>query len=523
MKVEIVVPEVGESITEGVIVEWFKATGDHVAKDEPLFELETDKITQQVLAQNAGQLSIGVESGDVNIGQVVGSIDTASAGATASALEPLSAETVDLTEAPTVAVGPVGDPPRGPAVDRPLSPAVRRLVDEHELDVSGLEGSGKDGRLTKGDVLAALQRSETRPLASPATARPGLSEEQTAPGGQPLPTMGSEGLTEQPTRLALPSNLRAAGVEQTLAPAKTAIAPEYLIGGKASAQGGHSGKPKQGIAPIPSGSYSVQAREDLPPPPILHGPAPAILDADQGDEALPAVARETRKPMSSLRRRLAQRLVDVQQTAAILTTFNEADMSGVMALREQHKKHFADKHGVKLGFMSFFVKAVVDALKTVPAVNARIDGDHVVQNHFYDIGVAVGTEKGLVVPVLRNVHRMGFAEVELTINDFAKRARERRLGLDEMTGGCFTISNGGVYGSLVSTPILNPPQSAILGMHAIKKRPMVVGPDDRIEARPMMYLALSYDHRLIDGAEAVTFLKRIVECIEAPERMLLQI
>jgi 2-oxoglutarate dehydrogenase E2 component (dihydrolipoamide succinyltransferase) len=225
--------------------------------------------------------------------------------------------------------------------------------------------------------------------------------------------------------------------------------------------------------------------------------------------------------MTSLRKRVAERLVKSQQTAAILTTFNEADMSAVMALRARHRERFEQKHGIRLGIMSFFVKAVVDALRTVPALNAQIDGDEIVQNHFFDIGVAVGTEQGLVVPVLRDADRLGFAEIELKIADFARRARERKLELAELAGGCYTISNGGVYGSLLSTPILNPPQSGILGLHAIKKRPVAV--DDRVEIRPMMYLAQSYDHRLIDGSEAVVFLRRVVECVENPERMLLDI
>ncbi|PID38404.1 MAG: dihydrolipoyllysine-residue succinyltransferase [Proteobacteria bacterium] len=255
------------------------------------------------------------------------------------------------------------------------------------------------------------------------------------------------------------------------------------------------------------------------------GSAPATRPAAEPPAAARAVSsseRETRQPMSSLRKRLAQRLTDVQQSAAILTTFNEVDMSAVMAMRRRFQERFVARHGKKLGFMSFFVKAVVDALKTVPAVNARIEGEEIIQNHYYDIGIAVGTDKGLVVPVLRDADDLGFAAIEERIADYGARAQQRRLELSELTGGVFTISNGGVYGSLVSTPILNPPQSAILGMHAIKKRPMVVE-DDRIEARPMMYLALSYDHRLIDGLEAVTFLKHIVEVLEQPERLLFEI
>ncbi|MBN2490331.1 MAG: 2-oxoglutarate dehydrogenase complex dihydrolipoyllysine-residue succinyltransferase [Planctomycetes bacterium] len=298
------------------------------------------------------------------------------------------------------------------------APSVRRMLQEYGIDPSSIAGTGKDGRITKEDVVRVLNTGKVAPPPPPPASPP---------------------------------------------PSAPASAP----------------------------------------------PAPA------------AGARQTRRPMTSLRKRVAERLVKSQQTAAILTTFNEADMGAVLALRARYKERFEKRHGIRLGIMSFFVKAVVDALQTVPALNAQIDGDDIVQNPFFDIGVAVGTEQGLVVPVLRDADRLGFAEIELKIADFARRARERKLELAELAGGCYTISNGGVYGSLLSTPILNPPQSGILGLHAIKKRPVVV--DDRVEIRPMMYLAQSYDHRLIDGSEAVTFLKRVVECVENPERMLLDI
>ena len=276
-----------------------------------------------------------------------------------------------------------------------------------------------------------------------------------------------------------------------------------------------------------STSIGGRARHPIEP---VSGAAPAApVEADQ--TAAPAAIqaqlvelvteRQTRAPMTPLRQRVAERLVEVQQRSAILTTFNEADMSGVMALRARYKDTFKERHGIGLGFMSFFVKASIDALKTVPQVNTYIDGGDVVTNHYYDIGIAVSTDRGLVVPVLRGADRLSMAEVEARIADFSRRAQERKLELSELTGAVFTISNGGVFGSMMSTPILNPPGSAILGMHAIKKRPVVV--DDEITVRPMMYLAVSYDHRIIDGREAVTFLKRIVECIENPERMLLEI
>jgi 2-oxoglutarate dehydrogenase E2 component (dihydrolipoamide succinyltransferase) len=259
----------------------------------------------------------------------------------------------------------------------------------------------------------------------------------------------------------------------------------------------------------------IADRETLPE-------AEAEEDVNAPAEPTPILSeRQTRKPMSPMRQRIAERLVEVQQQAAILTTFNEADLSGVMALRGQYKEMFKDRHGIGLGFMSFFVKASIDALKTVPTVNGFIDGDQVVTNHYYDIGIAVSTDRGLVVPVIRNADGLNMAEIELAIADLATRAQERKLELSELSGATFTISNGGVFGSMMSTPILNPPGSAILGMHAITKRPVVV--NDEVVIRPMMYLAVSYDHRLIDGRESVTFLKRIVECIENPERMMLEV
>jgi 2-oxoglutarate dehydrogenase E2 component (dihydrolipoamide succinyltransferase) len=374
MAVEVKIPEVGESITEGFLAEWSQPDGAVVAVEDPLLVLETDKITMTVNAEHAGRLKIMVAEGEtVEVGQAVATIDT------------------DVTE--TAAAAPESAPAPEPVDDSPL----------------------------KGDVIRFLEnRLKDTPAPTPAPISPAAETE--APGPQPV---------------ALP---------------------------------------------------------------------------DQ---------RQTRRPMSRLRQRLAERLVEVQQTAAILTTFNEADMSRVMALRSEYKEEFRKKHEIGLGFMSFFVKATVDALKTVPEVNAYIDGDEIVTNHYFDIGVAVSTDKGLVVPVVRNADRLTMAEIEASIADLAQRAQERRLELSDLTGAVFTISNGGVFGSLLSTPILNPPGSAILGMHTIQKRPVAVG--DEIVIRPMMYLAMSYDHRIIDGREAVTFLKRICECIEDPERMLLEI
>jgi 2-oxoglutarate dehydrogenase E2 component (dihydrolipoamide succinyltransferase) len=421
MAFEVKIPEVGESITEGFLAEWSQSDGAVVAVEDPLLVLETDKITMNVNAEQAGRLQILVAEGEtVQVGQVVATIDT---GVTAPA-------DADEKPAPAAAApSPAPEPQTAETVTPDvagLSPAVRRLVAEHRLDPAAIEGTGKGGRILKSDVLRYLETRETGGAAEPA-------------------------------------------------PVSVEVKP-----------------------------VSTAAVEPPRPRPV------AMPDQ-----------RQTRAPMSRLRQRLAERLVEVQQTAAILTTFNEADMSRVMALRSQYKESFKKRYGVGLGFMSFFVKATVEALKTVPAVNAHIEGDEIVTNHYYDIGIAVSSGKGLVVPVVRDTDRLSMAGIEASIADLALRAQENRLELSDLSGAVFTISNGGIFGSLQSTPILNPPGSAILGMHAIKKRPVVV--DDEIVIRPMMYLAVSYDHRIIDGSEAVTFLKRIVECIEDPDRMLLEI
>jgi 2-oxoglutarate dehydrogenase E2 component (dihydrolipoamide succinyltransferase) len=422
MAVEVKIPEVGESITEGFLAEWLQPDGAVIAVEDPLLVLETDKITMNVNAEHAGKLTIMVAEGEtVEVGQVVASIDTAVTAAAATAEKPAAPAPEPVQKAPVAASTPAAAAPTAEFDRGSLSPAVQRLVLEHDLDPAAIDGTGKGGRILKGDVIRFLESQPAAASASQPAAAPAV-EEPERPRPQPV---------------ALP---------------------------------------------------------------------------DQ---------RQTRAPMSRLRQRLAERLVEVQQTAAILTTFNEADMSRVMTLRAEYKEEFKKRHDIGLGFMSFFVKATVDALKTVPEVNAYIEGDDIVTNHYYDIGVAVSTDKGLVVPVVRDADRLTMAEIEGSIADLARRAQELKLDLSDLTGAVFTISNGGVFGSLLSTPILNPPGSAILGMHTIQKRPVVVG--DEIEIRPMMYLAMSYDHRLIDGREAVTFLKRIVECIEDPERMLLEI
>jgi 2-oxoglutarate dehydrogenase E2 component (dihydrolipoamide succinyltransferase) len=413
MAVDIVVPALGESVTEATVAKWFKSAGEAVAVDEPLLELETDKVSVEVNAKSAGVLSeIVADAGaEVEVGAVLGRIDE---GGKAAAKPAAAAAPVAPAPKPAAAApAPAPQPAAAPAADMPLAPAVRKLVEDNGLDPAKIPASGKDGRLTKGDVLAFIEKGAAAP----------------APAAAPA--------------------------------AKPAAAPREL------------------------------------------GP------------------REERVKMTRLRRRIAERLKEAQNTAAMLTTFNEADMSAVMSLRNRLQDSFVKKHGIKLGFMSFFVRACVVALKEVPEVNAEISGDDLIYKNHYDIGVAVGTEQGLIVPVLRDADTKGFAEIEKEIGDLAKRGRDGKLSIDELTGGTFTITNGGIYGSLLSTPILNPPQSGILGMHAIVKRPIAVG--DAVEIRPMMNLALSYDHRIVDGREAVTFLVRVKECIEQPERILLDI
>jgi 2-oxoglutarate dehydrogenase E2 component (dihydrolipoamide succinyltransferase) len=443
MAVEIKVPSVGESITEGTLSRWLKQDGDTVRTDEPVFELETDKATGDIPAPATGVLHILVPAGQtIAIGTVVGRIEEKAA---AEGAKP------DKKAGPPPREAKADNAPK-PSAKAPaekevlLSPAARRVAEEEGVDINALTGSGRGGRITKEDVLAQLESRRTKPEAPPPekTAREGDKEARRPGDKEP----------EKP--------------------------PEK------------------------------RAAEGTAPPAVVPGPPPPT-----------PTARETRQRMSSIRQRIAERLVTSQQATATLTTFNEADLSAVNALRGRYKDRFRDKHGVGLGFMSFFVKACVEALRAFPIVNARVDGPDIVYQHFYDIGVAVSTERGLMVPVLRDGDRLSFAQIEKQLAALAQKAREGKITVDDLQGGTFTITNGGVFGSLVSTPILNPPQSAILGMHAIHKRPVAV--DDQVVIRPMMYLALSYDHRLIDGRDAVQFLVRVKECVEDPERLLLEI
>ncbi|WP_322515074.1 2-oxoglutarate dehydrogenase complex dihydrolipoyllysine-residue succinyltransferase [Rhodopseudomonas palustris] len=435
---EIRVPTLGESVTEATIGRWFKKQGDAVAVDEPLVELETDKVTIEVPAPSAGTLGeiIAKDGETVAVGALLGQISEGGGAAkpaakesakSAAAVAPetttgrpdLKSETTKPINAGPEEVRPKSDAKadlKAPPSDAPQAPSVRRLSTESGVDASTVPGSGKDGRVTKGDMLAAIEKAASAPT------------------------------------------------------------------------------------PVNQPAAAVQVR----------APSPA-------DDA----AREERVKMTRLRQTIARRLKEVQNTAAMLTTFNEVDMTNVMALRSQYKDVFEKKHGAKLGFMGFFTKACVQALKDIPAVNAEIDGTDLIYKNYYHVGVAVGTDKGLVVPVVRDCDEKSIAAIEKGIADFGKRARDGQLKIEEMQGGTFTITNGGIYGSLMSTPILNAPQSAILGMHKIQERPVVVA--GKIEVRPMMYLALSYDHRVIDGKEAVTFLVRVKESLEDPARLVLDL
>ncbi|MBM3520191.1 MAG: 2-oxoglutarate dehydrogenase complex dihydrolipoyllysine-residue succinyltransferase [Alphaproteobacteria bacterium] len=399
MTKDIRVPALGESVSEATIGKWFRAEGEAVKADEPLVELETDKVTVEVPAPASGRLiKIAAAAGaTVNVGALLGTIEAGAAGSTPAVAKPAEAPARKVEAASLQAP--------------PLSPAVRKLAEENKLDTAALAGTGKDGRITKGDVIEQLEKPASPP----------------------------------------------------------------------------------------------------PAPLAVKAPAPPSVEA----------GREERVRMSRLRQTIARRLKDAQNVAAMLTTFNEVDMTSVMALRNSYKESFEKKNGVKLGFMSFFVKAAVQALKDIPAVNAGIDGEDIVYKNYYNIGVAVGTEKGLVVPVVRDADRLSFAAIEKTIADYGRKARDGQLQIADMQGGTFTISNGGIYGSLMSTPILNAPQSGILGMHKIQDRPVAL--NGAVAIRPMMYLALSYDHRIVDGKEAVTFLVRIKENLEDPQRALLDL
>jgi 2-oxoglutarate dehydrogenase E2 component (dihydrolipoamide succinyltransferase) len=443
MAIEIRVPQMGESVTEGVIAQWLKQVGEAVAADEPVVEVETDKITVEVPAPAAGVLVRQVvRQGDtVAVGDVIGVIDfRAESGMMPSASEPAVPESTASEVTVPLDVMPVAEPAHA-------MPSARAEAARRGVDLATVPGSGRGGRILKEDVQKASDAQAGR-HAEPAASIPA------------------------PVRSAVP--VRAAVLVPAAAPAH----------------------PAEVARPAPA-------------------PAPQPRPRPTGER------REERKAMTPLRRRVAERLLQSQQGTATLTTFNEIDMSAVIELRRRYKDQFQQRHGVKLGFMSFFIKAACEALREFPPINAEIDGNDAIYKHYYDIGVAVGGGKGLVVPIIRAADQLSFAEIEAAIADYGQRAQANRLALEELQGGTFTVSNGGVYGSMLSTPILNPPQTGILGLHNIVERPVAV--DGKVEIRPVMYVALSYDHRLVDGRESVQFLVRIKQLVERPERLLLDV
>lgn len=440
MAIEIRVPTLGESIAEATVGKWLKRPGDMVRADEPLVELETEKVTVEVPSPVSGRLTeIKAQEGTaVAIGAVLGFMSEGAATAAPQAAPAKSAQKGESESKPAREAARPNSAQSAPSSsEMPPSPAARKHLADYGLETNAIVGSGRRGQILKEDITEALKRA-------------------TLGGTSPPP----------PRERAVPEARAHVPIAARAAP-------------------------------------SVPRREPRVPP------------------TMSEAAREERVPMTRLRQTIALRLKEAQNTAAMLTTFNDVDMSAVMALRSQYKDLFERRHHVKLGFMGFFVKACIQALREIPAVNAEIDGDEIIYKNYYHIGVAVGTDRGLVVPVLREADRMSIAEIEAHIADFGKRAREGKLSIGDMQGGTFTISNGGVYGSLLSTPILNAPQSGILGMHRIEERPVVK--NGQIVARPMMYLALSYDHRLVDGREAVTFLVRVKECLEDPQRFILEL
>ncbi len=436
MTIEIKVPVLGESITEATVGRWFKKPGEAVKADEPLVELETDKVTVEVPAPAAGVLGdiLAMQGATVAIGSLLAALNEGG-GVSVAAPAPAAAPPpkAEAPAKPASAAKPAPAKSTSTASAPPPAPAARKVLAEAQIDPDAVVGSGRRGQVLKEDALAAV-----------AAKKPALAQ---SPAQSPAP---------------------------------------------------HAERRESPSTPVPVPIQELRVPTTMGEP-----------------------GREERVKMSRLRQTIARRLKDAQNTAAMLTTFNDVDMSAVMALRSQYKDLFEKRHGVKLGFMGFFVKACVQALREIPAVNAEIDGEDIIYKNYYHIGVAVGTDRGLVVPVLREADRLSLAETEITIAEYGRRARDGKLSIEDMQGGTFTISNGGVYGSMLSTPILNAPQSGILGMHRIEERPVVK--NGQIVARPMMYLALSYDHRVVDGKEAVTFLVRVKECLEDPQRFMLEL
>lgn len=508
MTYEVTIPEIGESITEALILRWIRKPGEHVGRDEILVELETDKVTVDLPSPVAGVVTelVAAEGEMIPVGGVIARIEEGAVAGAGSA-EIAAAETAATAQAvrsrsdPATAFGvqsPVEAPapeadggtsgrvsstaapasPTAPATARPrhIMPAARRLIAEHDLDPAAIPVTGTGGRLLKKDVvayLAARRKTEAAP------AEPRLAEQTPAP---PTPAAPPPRAAPVPAASTAPPDDATPRVAHAL-PSETATP---------------AGEPPQ---PSPGKTSPVQSSPDK--------------DASADGRA------EERIAMTPIRRRIAERLVASQQQAALLTTFNEIDMSAVKDFRTRYRDAFENRHGVRLGFLSFFVKAAVDALRRFPRLNAEISGADIIYRNYHDIGIAVSTDRGLMVPVLRNAERLSFAEIESRIADFAGRARTGRIRIDELQGGTFTITNGGVFGSLLSTPIINPPQSGVLGLHAIQDRPVVEGGE--IVVRPMMYVALTYDHRIVDGREAVSFLVRIKQAIQDPARMLIEV
>ncbi|MCP5537823.1 MAG: dihydrolipoyllysine-residue succinyltransferase [Akkermansiaceae bacterium] len=486
MATEVKIPNVGESITSANVARWHKHDGDAVAKGETVLTIETDKVSNDLEALSAGVLKILVQEGEeVAIGTVVGTIED---GAVDKMPEAGSEKPSVAAPAPTLAVLPTGN---GKVIDIKV-PAAGESITSASVG-RWLVSNGST--VAKDDALVTL---DTDKVSTELEAEEGGVITILVPEGEEVP-IGTVIATLAVGAVSPQTQEQSPKVEPAT-PISTPVSTPVLK--EAGSQKPATGKP----APVDL------VKPDLSVQPGKPEQAGAAESNDNG--------RTTRRKMSMLRRKIASHLVNAQQTAAILTTFNEVDMSAIMKLRKEVQEDFIKKHGCKLGFMSFFVKATVQALKDVPGINARIDGTDIVQNNFYDVGVAIGTDKGLVVPVLRDCDQKGFAEIEQDILDYATKAKEGRMELADLQGGVFTISNGGVYGSLLSTPILNPPQSGILGMHTIQQRPMAV--DGEVVILPMMYLALSYDHRLVDGKEAVTFLIRIKDCLENPGRLMLE-
>ena len=482
MAIEITVPAAGESITSANIATWYKRDGEAVKKGDTLVSLETDKVSNELEADADGILKIIVQQGEeVAIGTVIGSLE-------------------ESTEAPSSEAAPASSGSSAPAaassepVDLKVPAAGESITSANVAEWKKNNGD----QVEKGEILVTLETDK-------------VSNELEAPVSGKLDIIVEEG-----EEVAIGKTIG------KITPGEGASAPESTpAAAPAAAPAQKQPEPAKAVstpapAPAPAPSAPATAARIKPDLSAAKAPAPA-----SSQPAVTQEGRTTRKKMSMLRRKIATHLVNAQQTAAILTTFNEVDMTAVMGLRKSIQEDFVKKHGVKLGFMSFFVKAVTQALKDVPSINGRIEGTDVIENNFYDIGVAIGTEKGLIVPVLRDCDQKSFAQIEQDILDYAAKGKAGKIGLDDLQGGVFTISNGGVYGSLLSTPILNPPQSGILGMHTIQQRP--VAENGQVVIRPMMYLALSYDHRLVDGKEAVTFLIRIKDLLEAPHRLLLEV